>query len=271
MVREHLAGVATLEPKPADGSGRKVGNRKDSRAPSTGRFGHPYEPTPEKTMEKITQKQAAGMEGAVARWYARQRASAPQLAAVRRFAAEVTAGLPAGAAVLEVAPGPGHLAVETARLGFAVTGLDLSRTFVEIATGNARRAGVHVDVLRGDAADLPFPDGSFDLVVCQAAFKNFGRPVRALDEMHRVLRPGGRAVIQDMSREASRAAVDEEIRGMGLTPLNALMTKVPLLALRRRAYSRDLFARLAAESAFGTCEIRTEGISVEVRLTRPAR
>ncbi|MEV7801867.1 class I SAM-dependent methyltransferase [Microbispora sp. NPDC088329] len=221
-------------------------------------------------MEKITQNQAPGMEGAMARWYARQRASAPQIAAVRRYAAQVTAGLPAGADVLEVAPGPGYLAVEMARLGCAVTALDLSRTFVEITADNARRAGVRVDVRHGDAADLPFPGGSFDLVVCQAAFKNFGRPVRALDEMHRVLRSGGTAVIHDMSREASRADIDEEVRGMGLTPLNSFMTKVPLLALRRRAYSRGLFARLAAESAFGTCEIRTEGISVEVRLTRPA-
>ncbi|GGO00777.1 class I SAM-dependent methyltransferase [Microbispora bryophytorum] len=222
-------------------------------------------------MEKVTQKQAPGMEGAMARWYARQRASAPQIAAVRRYAAQVTAGLPAGAAVLEVAPGPGYLAVEMARLGCAVTAIDLSRTFVEITTENAARAGVRVDVRLGDAADLPYPGGSFDLIVCQAAFKNFGRPVRVLDEMHRVLRPGGTAVIDDMSREASRAAIDEEVRGMRLTRLNSLMTKMPLLALRRRAYSRGLFARLAAESAFGTCEIRAEGISVEVRLTKPAR
>ncbi|GAB3880983.1 class I SAM-dependent methyltransferase [Microbispora bryophytorum] len=222
-------------------------------------------------MEKITQKQAPGMEGAMARWYARQRASAPQIAAVRRYAAQVTTGLPGGAAVLEVAPGPGYLAVEMARLGCAVSAIDLSRTFVEITTENAARAGVRVDARLGDAADLPYTDGSFDLIVCQAAFKNFGRPVRVLDEMHRVLRPGGTAVIDDMSREASRAAIDEEVRGMRLTRLNSLMTKMPLLALRRRAYSRGLFARLAAESAFGTCEIRAEGISVEVRLTKPAR
>ena len=219
-------------------------------------------------MEKIAKTRAPGMEGAMARWYARQRASAPQIAVVRRYAARVTAGLPAGAAVLEVAPGPGYLAVEMARLGFAVTALDLSRTFVEIAADNAGRGGVRVDVRRGDAADLPFPGGSFDLVVCQAAFKNFGRPVRALDEMHRVLRPGGTAVVHDMTREASRADIDEEVRGMGLTSLNSVLTKVPLLMLRRRAYSRDLFARFAAESAFGTCEIRMEGITAEVRLTK---
>ncbi len=222
-------------------------------------------------MEKIRQNQAPGMEGAMARWYARQRASAPQIAAVRRYAAQVTADLPAEAAVLEVAPGPGYLAVEMARLGCAMSAIDLSRTFVEITAENAAREGVRIDVRQGDAADLPYLDGSFDLIVCQAAFKNFGRPVRVLDEMHRVLRPGGTAIVHDMSREASRAAIDEEVKGMGLTPLNSFLTKVPLLALRRRAYSRKVFARLAAESAFGTCEIRAEGISIEVRLTKRAR
>ncbi|GAA0374980.1 class I SAM-dependent methyltransferase [Microbispora corallina] len=223
-------------------------------------------------MEKTrhTQTQAPGMEGVVARWYARQRSSAPQLAAVRRYAREVTAGLPAGAAVLEVAPGPGYLAVEMARLGFAVTALDLSRTFLEIAAAEARRAGVRIDLRHGDAADLPLGDRTFDLIVCQAAFKNFGRPVDALNEMHRVLRPGGTAVIQDMNRDATDAEIAEEVRGMDLNAVNSFLTRVPLRGLRRRAYSRQRFERLAAESRFRGCEIRTDGISLEVRLTRRA-
>jgi ubiquinone/menaquinone biosynthesis C-methylase UbiE len=221
-------------------------------------------------MEKThhRQSQAPQMEGAMARWYARQRGSAPQIAAVRRQAAQLTGGLPDGAAVLEVAPGPGYLAIEMARLGFAVTGLDMSHTFVEIAAERAHRTGVHVDFLRGDAADLPFDAGSFELVVCQAAFKNFGRPVGALDQMHRVLRAGGTAVIQDMNGDACRADIDRGVRGMGLSGPNSLMTKMTLTALRRRAYSRAGFERLAAESAFRTCDVHTDGITLEVRLTK---
>jgi ubiquinone/menaquinone biosynthesis C-methylase UbiE len=134
--------------------------------------------------------QAPMMEGRMARWYARQRASAPQLRAVAEFADRLTGALPAGAKVLEVAPGPGYLAIEPARRGCAVTGLDISRTFVEIAAEQARRAGVPATSVRGDAAALPFDAGSFDLIVCQAAFKNFGRPVAVLDELHRVPRDG---------------------------------------------------------------------------------
>jgi ubiquinone/menaquinone biosynthesis C-methylase UbiE len=212
--------------------------------------------------------QALGMEGPIARWYARIRGTAPQLAAVQRQAAQLTAGLPEDARILEVAPGPGYLAVEMARLGFDVTGVDLSATFVQLATDAAHRAGVGARFLRADAADLPLPDGSVDLVVCQAAFKNFGRPVAALDEMHRVLRPRGTAVIGDMNRDATAADIRREADAMGLGRLDAAFTRVALTGLRRRAYAADHFRVAAAASAFGTCEVRVDGLSLEIRLTR---
>lgn len=212
--------------------------------------------------------QALGMEGPIARWYARIRGTAPQLAAAQRQAVQLTAGLPEDARILEVAPGPGYLAVEMARLGFDVTGVDLSATFVQLATGAARRAGVGARFLRADAADLPLPDGSVDLVVCQAAFKNFGRPVAALDEMHRVLRPRGTAVIGDLNRDATAADIRREADAMGLGRLNAAFTRVALTGLRRRAYAADHFRVAAAASAFGTCEVRVDGLSLEIRLTR---
>jgi ubiquinone/menaquinone biosynthesis C-methylase UbiE len=212
------------------------------------------------------------MEGATARWYAELRRSGTQIETYRQQAAQLVEGLPDGADVLEVAPGPGYHAIEMARLGrFHVTGVDISHTFVEIATENARRAGVSVEFRHGDAERLPFDAESFDLIVCQAAFKNFSRPVAALDEMYRVLRDGGTAVIQDMSREASRADIGREVDGMKLSPLNAFATRRTLAVLRLRASSRERFERLAAASAFGTCTIHTDGINMEVRLTKGAR
>ena len=209
------------------------------------------------------------MEGAVARWYTRLRSSKSQIEAYRKEASRLASGLPAGADVLEVAPGPGRLAIEIARLGhFHVTGLDISHTFVEIASENARGAQVSVDFRQGDAAAMPFGAGSFDLVVCQAAFKNFTLPISALSEMHRVLRRGGTAVIQDMSRDATHADIDREVNGMELGRFSAFTTRATLEMLRRRAYSGAQFARLAAESPFKTCEIHTEGIGLEVRLTK---
>ena len=210
------------------------------------------------------------MEGRVARWYARQRGTERQIAAWRKQAVQLTERLPTGARVLEVAPGPGYLAIEIARLGrFAVSGLDISRTFVEIASDNARRAGVPVDFRRGDVGQIPFEAGSFDLIVCQAAFKNFSEPVRALDEMHRVLRQGGSAVILDLNRHASRSQIAREVAAMQLSWLNAFTTKVVLgTMLRRRAYSPEQFESVVRQSAFRSCGIRPDGIGLEIVLRR---
>ena len=209
------------------------------------------------------------MEGPVARWYARVRGSDSQLAVYGRQARQLTEGLPQGARVLEVAPGPGYLAIEMARLGtFHVTGLDISRTFVQIASANARQADITVDFHQGDVAHMPFASETFDLVVCQAAFKNFPLPHSALAEMHRVLRSGGTAVIQDMSHDATHADIEAEVKGMGLGAFSSFTTKATLELLKGRAYSPGRFATLAAASPFRTAAITTEGIGLEVRLEK---
>jgi ubiquinone/menaquinone biosynthesis C-methylase UbiE len=209
------------------------------------------------------------MEGRQARWYARQRGSGEQPAAYRARAAELAATLPDGAAVLEVAPGPGYFAVELARdRRLAVSGVDVSRTMVEIATEYAAAEGVDVAFRHGDVAALPYPDASFDLVVCQAAFKNFARPLRALGELHRVLRPGGHAVVEDMSADATTADIAHEVAGMSLSRFNALVTRTVLRFLRRRAYGRAEFEALAARSRFGSAEVTTGGIGLTATLTR---
>jgi ubiquinone/menaquinone biosynthesis C-methylase UbiE len=225
------------------------------------------------TMEKRRWRlKGPEMEGPIARWYARVRGSQSQIRAYRKQALELTAGLQDGAQVLEVAPGPGYLSIEMARLRrFHVTALDISHTFVEIASANAWQAGVDVDFRQGDAARMPFENDSFDLIVCQAAFKNFTLPQTALAEMHRVLRTGGTAVIQDMSRDATHADVEAEVKDMELGRLSSFMTKATLERLRNRAYSTAQFERLAKESPFQSCEITTAGIGLEVRLQKVGR
>ncbi|MEV4622804.1 class I SAM-dependent methyltransferase [Asanoa sp. NPDC049573] len=210
------------------------------------------------------------MEGPMARWYAKQRGSAPQLAGYRRQAAALAADLPAGATVLEVAPGPGYFSIELARLGFKVSGLDVSHTFVELATERARAEGVPVAFRQGDVAALPFADDSFDVVVCQAAFKNFVDPVRALDEIHRVLRPGGVAIIQDLNRGATADDIRADVAGMGLNRFNGAVTRISLGGLKRRAYAASDFERVASDSAFHGSRTRADGMLLEVRLTKAA-
>lgn len=206
------------------------------------------------------------MEGFIASWYAKNTGRD-----MRRFETAghaVAERLPQGGDVLEVAPGPGYLAIDLAkRPSLHVTGLDVSHTFVRIARENAARAGVAVGFHQGDAARMPFADASFDFVVCMAAFKNFTNPIGALDEMHRVLRERGQAAIFDLRKDATMDEIDEEIRGMNLTRINALFTKWTFRSvLLKSAYARDAIDRMAAQSRFRSGEIVGDGIGFELRL-----
>jgi ubiquinone/menaquinone biosynthesis C-methylase UbiE len=207
------------------------------------------------------------MEGPIASWYDRStRGRIPEFV---RTAEELAASLPAGSRVLEVAPGPGFLAIELAKRGFSVTGIDISKSFVEIASRNARDAGVTIDFRRGDVARMPFADELFDSVVCVAAFKNFPDPIAALNEMYRVLRPGGSASIQDLRKEATDPEIAAEVRAMKQGRLNALITQwVFRTALLRAAYRTEAIDRLAARSQFGFGRITTKGVGFDLRLTK---
>ncbi|HWF37535.1 MAG TPA: class I SAM-dependent methyltransferase [Candidatus Acidoferrales bacterium] len=165
-----------------------------------------------------------GMEGTIARWYAKT--TRKDLGEFKALARRMAGGLPPDAQVLEVAPGPGYFAIELAKLGkHHITGLDISKTFVEIARKNAQKEGVQVDFQQGNASQIPFGDKTFDLIVCRAAFKNFSEPVEALKEMRRVLKPGGKAVIIDLGRDTPKEAIDSYIDGLDVNLFNKVFMK----------------------------------------------
>src|ERR1700761_5481193 len=179
-----------------------------------------------------------GMEGAVARWY--DRSTRKDMERFRALAARLSTVLPQGGDMLEVAPGPGYLAIEMAKGGaYRVTGLDVSRTMVELGHGNAAEAGVQVDFRQGNASAMPFADESFDLLACRAAFKNFSQPHTALEEMHRVLRPGGTALVLDLRKDVPMSEIGEYFRGIGLSTVERWMSLAAFrFTLLRRAYTR---------------------------------
>jgi ubiquinone/menaquinone biosynthesis C-methylase UbiE len=209
-----------------------------------------------------------GMEGFLARWYARL--TAKNMTDYREGAKQVAAQVPDGGSVLEVAPGPGYLAIDLVKLGgYRVVGLDISHSFVRMATENAIKAGVAVEFQHGNAAAMPFANDEFDFIVCRAAFKNFSEPVQALTEMHRVLKPGGRSLIIDMKSDASREAIAAEVKRMGLGTINALITIWTFKhVLLKRAYSQQQFREMVAQTPFDTCQISEDGIGLAVSLVK---
>jgi ubiquinone/menaquinone biosynthesis C-methylase UbiE len=221
-------------------------------------------------MEAAAKKPYRGisMEGGLATWYAK--ITRKDLGEFERLARELATGLPLGGRVLEIAPGPGYLSVALAKLGpFKITGLDISQSFVQMASQHAKREGVVARFIHGSASDIPLEDGLFDLIVCRAAFKNFSEPLRALNEMHRVLKPGGRAIIIDLRKDASWEEIVAYVDGLHLSPANTWMTKFTFKhMLLKRAYTGGQMASLAGESDFKSCEIVKNNVGMEIRLIR---
>jgi ubiquinone/menaquinone biosynthesis C-methylase UbiE len=209
------------------------------------------------------------IEGISAHWYDNNTRK-NRLAEMKRYAKEVTKHIQDGCSVLEVAPGPGYLAIELAKLGtYKIIGLDISKDFVKIAQRNAKEAGVEVEFRYGSVVDIPFPDNTFDFIICTAAFKNFKEPFKALTEMYRVLRLGGTALIIDMNRNASNQQIEDYIKNLGAKSTDKLFMKFMFkYFLRNGAYTIDEFINLISKTAFKEYDIKEEGIGFYIYLRK---
>jgi ubiquinone/menaquinone biosynthesis C-methylase UbiE len=215
---------------------------------------------------KLKPFRGIGMEGFIANWYAKN--TAADIDDFRRTAQMIARRLVSGAHVLEIAPGPGYLAIELAKLGrYSITGVDISKSFVRIATENARRAGANIEFRLGDAHALPFATGSLDCIVCRAAFKNFSDPMTALREMRRTLKPNATALIIDLRKDVSGATIDEFVKSRAGGRANALITGWTFkYMLRKRAYDRGEMLAMATTAGFTHCDIIEASIAMEVWL-----
>jgi SAM-dependent methyltransferase len=97
-----------------------------------------------------------------------------------------------GMKVLDVACGTGNLAIPAARLGAVVTGVDIAPNLVEQARGRAAAEGLKATFEEGDAEQLRWPDGEFDVVMTMFGAMFAPRPEFVAAELTRVCRPGGR-------------------------------------------------------------------------------
>ncbi|AMV36911.1 class I SAM-dependent methyltransferase [Planctomyces sp. SH-PL62] len=153
--------------------------------------------------------------------------------------------------VLDVACGPGLVACDFAEHASRVTGLDLTPGMIEQARGlQAARGLTNLDWRVGDIASLPFEPASFSLVFSRYAFHHLLEPARALVEMARVCRPGGRVVVVDVySRDAEQGEAYDRVekirdpshvRAVGLGEFETLFAKAGLEPSEPRFYGLDV-------------------------------
>jgi ubiquinone/menaquinone biosynthesis C-methylase UbiE len=219
-------------------------------------------------MEKFLRKSKdVAITGRLAQWYDRN-SRERRIEELRGYAAEISAAVKQGDAILEIAPGPGYVSIELAKKGqYRITGMDLSADFVEICRTNAAREQAAVDFVQGNVSAMPFAADQFDYLFCSAAFKNFHDPARALSEMHRVLKPGGKGLIIDMNKNTTAAIRRAEIGKMRLKGLERLFMAFSFaFFLRDGAYLKRDFEEMLAASPFQRWNVEERGISLYVYL-----
>jgi len=173
----------------------------------------------------------------------------------RRLAAQ--AAVRPGDRVLDACCGTGDLAVEAVRLGGRVTGLDFSPRMLE----RARRKAPAVEWVQGDLLELPFGDGSFESATVGFGVRNVADLDRGIAELRRVLVPGGRLAILEITQPRGPLApfyrlwFDRIVPLLGkVLPGGAAYTYLP--ASVRRFPGPDELASLLASSRFGSIEYR---------------
>lgn len=147
--------------------------------------------------EGIEDPAVAAAFNRIARW--------PQMRLLRRYVVRSALSMTQRGEAVDLGCGPGYLAVELARAApsLLVTGVDLSDEMVAEAERFAAHAGLgdRVAFRKGDVQRIPFPDASLDLVVSTFSLHHWSDPLPVLNEVARVVRPGGSFLIFDLRRD----------------------------------------------------------------------
>jgi ubiquinone/menaquinone biosynthesis C-methylase UbiE len=160
-------------------------------------------------------------------------------------------GAAADGHLLDVACGPGVVTAALAPAAASVVAFDATEEMLEKARSRCAKAGLaNVEFKCGDAENLPFADGQFDGVVTRLAVHHFADPQRALDEMFRVLRRGGTAVVvdivssQDPAESNLQNAIERlrdpsHVRMLAASELDACMTHAGLEDIEAATWDKD--------------------------------
>ncbi len=165
--------------------------------------------------------------------------------------------------VLDIATGPGTLAVRASARAAHVTASDFSPGMIEeLKREVAKQRLANVEALVADAQALPVPDASFDAAFCMFGFFFFPDRARAFAEMHRALRPGGRALIATWAPIAQRPLMQ-----IGFEAMAEALPQVPLPAKGDLQSEEDCVREM---SAAGFRDVATSLFTQSVRIDSAA-
>jgi ubiquinone/menaquinone biosynthesis C-methylase UbiE len=173
------------------------------------------------------------------------------------FAQDCAARLKAGR-LLDVGTGPGRALRELRRLSPDVElyGLDVSAAMLDLARRNL--AGIAVDLRQGSIAHTGYADGFFDLVTCTKSFYLWDDPAAGLAEIHRILKPGGAALLFESTRDYDPAVLARQLReGMRTDgPFKRAVIRAALGRQLRETYSNREILDIVERTPFhGSCRL----------------
>jgi SAM-dependent methyltransferase len=192
---------------------------------------------------------------------------ARRIETVGRYLAE-RVGAAKGIELLDVATGSGNVSIPAAEAGATVTGLDLTPKLLEAQRARAQAAGVEIELIEGDAEELPFAEHSFDRVTSCFGVMFAPRQAVAARELIRVTRPGGRIGVA--------AWTPESLIGRSFRTSSAYLPPPPPelkppVMWGVEQHVRNLFAGSGAELSFELRTVAFEGESAEAWLANDER
>jgi ubiquinone/menaquinone biosynthesis C-methylase UbiE len=169
--------------------------------------------------------------------------------------------------VLEIGPGPGYAAIELAKLkeDVQIVCLDASQTMIEIASRHVEEEGLgdRITFREGVAHRQPFRDDNFDLVFSSGSLHEWRQASEAFQEMHRVLKSGGRVRVTDLRRDANREALD----GLARAIPSALM-RWGLRHSVAEAYTREKLVQVLSQTPWSEYQIAESPLELSLTLRK---
>jgi ubiquinone/menaquinone biosynthesis C-methylase UbiE len=168
---------------------------------------------------------------------------------------------------LEIGPGPGYLGLEWLKKneGTRLKGLDISADMITIAERNAQEYGLQkrVEYVQSNGNNMPFENSTFDAVFTNGSLHEWAEPKKTLNEIWRVLKPGGRVFVSDLRRDMSFlmrwflyiATKPKEIRPGLISSINA-------------AYTPDELKELIQDTKLSPCGVSGNLIGIKITGTK---
>jgi SAM-dependent methyltransferase len=175
------------------------------------------------------------------------------------------AGAAPGVELLDVATGTGNVSIPAAQAGAKVTGLDITPKLLADQRERAAEAGVEIELVEGDAEELPFADGSFDRVTSCFGVMFAPRQRHAAGELLRVTRPGGEVVVAAWTPDSVVGRVFRLTASYMPSPPEGFQ---PPVMWGVEDHVRGLFESSGAELEFERRSVTFEGESVEAWIAR---